>query len=606
MVMFIAPPKGFRDYLPQDALQREQIVRTVANCFAQAGYLPVELPLLDVSAAAQNELTSKVSAFEVFDEEGTLLSLRSDITNHVARMVARLYQTNDLPVKLRYSATVARRTSTLLAHPREVTQLGVEHYAAGTSDEHLVSNQISLLTHVLETLSLKSWKVSVASVKPLQYLIKAFNLEKSAADKLLSLVHQTNLIDAVTLIKSLSLSTLQCELLCKLITLQGSLESLLELQTLFDKLELDAIQAGMDELVSLANLFGERVQKGQFTFDFSIINSFDYYTGVIFKAYTPLVKEELATGGRYDALMQYLGRPEVSACGFACSLEALQQAWDLGKAADDPAVNNFAIKATTASTLTTSTPVTGAHKTSAPATSAPATSTPATSTTTNKYPLRIAVPKGSLFEPTRKLLQQAGLPVNCLRDLGRKLIVREQDVEYLVVRAQDAPAFVAQGAADCGICGFDSLVEANYDLIQLIDLGFGECRFVVAAPTAQQEEIQACLRLRGSVLQRGKTLRVATKYPRITQTYFDHLQVPVEIVHLHGNIELGPLVGMTDAIVDITATGTTLKENDLAICSDVMSSRARFFVNTVAYRTNPQVEKVSALLTQAIRTGHNA
>lgn len=593
--MFIAPPKGFRDYLPQDALQREQIVRTVANCFAQAGYLPVELPLLDVSAAAQNELTSKVSAFEVFDEEGTLLSLRSDITNHVARMVARLYQTNDLPVKLRYSAAVARRTSTLLAHPREVTQLGVEHYAVSTSDERLVSNQISLLMQVLETLSLKSWKVSVASVKPLQYLIRAFNLERSTADKLLSLVHQTNLIDAVTLIKSLSLDTLQCELLCKLITLQGSLESLLELQTLFDKLGLDATQAGMDELVSLANLFGERVQKGQFTFDFSIINSFDYYTGVIFKAYTPLVKEELATGGRYDALMQYLGRPEVSACGFACSLEALQQAWSMGKAADDPAVNNFAIKATT----------TSAHKTNAPATSARKTSTPATSTTANKYPLRIAVPKGSLFEPTRKLLQQAGLPVNCLMDLGRKLIVREQDVEYLVVRAQDAPAFVAQGAADCGICGFDSLVEANYDLIQLIDLGFGECRFVVAAPTAQQDEIQACLRLRGSVSQRGKTLRIATKYPRITQTYFDHLHIPVEIVPLHGNIELGPLVGMTDAIVDITATGTTLKENDLAICSDVMSSRARFFVNTVAYRTNPQVEKVSALLTQAIRTMHN-
>ena len=171
--------------------------------------------------------------------------------------------------------------------------------------------------------------------------------------------------------------------------------------------------------------------------------------------------------------------------------------------------------------------------------------------------------------------------------MGRRLIIREEGVEYVIVRAQDAPTFVAHGGADCGLCGSDSIIEAAVDVMQLVDLRFGGCRFVVAEPRAARGLAEEAYSWRG-------TVRVATKYPRITRAYYDELGQQVDIVQLHGNIELGPIVGMADRIVDITATGTTLKENDLVIVDDVMECTARFFAGPAAYRTDPRIRALAA------------
>ena len=211
-------------------------------------------------------------------------------------------------------------------------------------------------------------------------------------------------------------------------------------------------------------------------------------------------------------------------------------------------------------------------------------------------PIRIAVPKGSLFKPCVEALEAAGLPTDELRDLGRKLIVRDGDVEYVIVRAQDAPAFVGHGGADCGICGRDSLVEAGLDLLQLVDLGFGGCRFVVAEPRDKAGEAERNYGWRG-------TVRVATKYPRITQRYYDSIGQQVDIVTLHGNIELGPIVGMADRIVDITATGTTLAENDLVIVDEVLPCTARFFAGPAAYRCDRRIRDLARRLAEVSHEG---
>ena len=208
-------------------------------------------------------------------------------------------------------------------------------------------------------------------------------------------------------------------------------------------------------------------------------------------------------------------------------------------------------------------------------------------------PLRIAVPKGSLKDDTIRVLEAAGLPVEGLRDPGRKLVVREGDYEYVIVRAQDAPIFVGHGGCDCGICGRDSLVEAGLDLLQLVDLGYGRCRFVVAEPAAKEGEAERAYSWRG-------TVRVATKYPRVTRAYYDRIGQQVDIVTLHGNIELGPIVGMTDRIVDITATGTTLRENDLRIVDDVMECTARFFAGPAAYRCDKRIRDLAARLAEVV------
>ena len=148
---------------------------------------------------------------------------------------------------------------------------------------------------------------------------------------------------------------------------------------------------------------------------------------------------------------------------------------------------------------------------------------------------------------------------------------------------------MALGAADCGICGEDSLIEASPDVVELADLKFGGCRFVVAESAGTTETVESRYRKLGSI-------RVATKYPNITRSYYAKMGMPVEIVKLHGNIELAPITGMAERIIDITATGTTLRENNLVVVDDVLASTARFFANPCSYRTNPRVGQLADVL----------
>lgn len=205
--------------------------------------------------------------------------------------------------------------------------------------------------------------------------------------------------------------------------------------------------------------------------------------------------------------------------------------------------------------------------------------------------MRVAVPKGSLYPESLELLAQAGCDITGMDNPGRHLRMRNGDVEFIIVRSSDAPTFVAYGGADCGISGKDSIEEAGLDVIEMVDLKFGGCRFVVAEPEQGGEAIEESYRSLG-------TLRVATKYPRITSAYYDSIGVQAEIIKLNGNIELAPLIGMADRIVDITATGTTLRENKLRVVSDVMHSTARFIANPVSLRTDERVRALAAALAQ--------
>ncbi len=196
--------------------------------------------------------------------------------------------------------------------------------------------------------------------------------------------------------------------------------------------------------------------------------------------------------------------------------------------------------------------------------------------------LRIAIPKGALFQDSVRLLGEAGFDTSALGEPGRQLIIRTAEAEFIIGKPTDIPVYVAYGAADCGIGGKDTLVEQGLDVVELVDLGFGGCRFVVAEPEDAGAEISERARHLGVV-------RVATKYPNIAQAHFDARGVQIEIVKLNGNIELAPLIGIADVVVDITATGTTLRENRLRIVEDVLPSTARFIANPAAMRTDDRV-----------------
>ncbi|MDR3053333.1 MAG: ATP phosphoribosyltransferase [Coriobacteriales bacterium] len=203
--------------------------------------------------------------------------------------------------------------------------------------------------------------------------------------------------------------------------------------------------------------------------------------------------------------------------------------------------------------------------------------------------LKIAVPKGSLYSQSVEVLGRAGLDTSGLQNPGRQLVIRTDEAEFFIVRPTDVPVFVSYGGVDCAICGKDSLEEAALEVVELVDLDFGACRFVVAEPAFAGGAAD-------DAYSRLGILRVATKYPRITSRYYDSVGVQVELIKMHGNIELAPLCGMADRIVDITATGTTLRENDLVVVDEVLRSTARFVGNPASVRTDARVRNLAVEL----------
>lgn len=177
--------------------------------------------------------------------------------------------------------------------------------------------------------------------------------------------------------------------------------------------------------------------------------------------------------------------------------------------------------------------------------------------------MRIAVPKGSLNEDAIAALDAAGLNVDGLADAGRTLMLRNGDVEYIIVRPTDAPVFVALGAADCGICGEDSLVEARTDVVELVDLEFGGCRFVVAESAGTSEAVEKRYRELGSI-------RIATKYPHIARSHFDKQGKQVEIVKRTAISSSLPSPAWPSRLSISLPPGTTLRENNLVVVEEVL------------------------------------
>jgi ATP phosphoribosyltransferase len=179
------------------------------------------------------------------------------------------------------------------------------------------------------------------------------------------------------------------------------------------------------------------------------------------------------------------------------------------------------------------------------------------------------------------------LPVEVLRENGRRLFYKGEGAEFIVSRPSDVPVFVEHGAADVGIVGKDVLEEQRPNVMELRDLGTGACRMILAAPKKKAEEVERAI-------SHAEVVRVATKFPNTARRYFESLGRQAEIIELHGSLELAPLVGLSECIVDLTATGTTLRENDLVVLDEISRSTARLIANRGAYRLRH--EEVAALL----------
>ena len=202
----------------------------------------------------------------------------------------------------------------------------------------------------------------------------------------------------------------------------------------------------------------------------------------------------------------------------------------------------------------------------------------------HKDELIIALPKGRLGQEALNIFSQVGFPSEGVDTEGRKLAYEfpKKKVKYLICRPTDIPTYVEYGAADVGIVGKDTLEESGANVFELIDLGFGYCRFVIAVPQAAVVEIEATGKEFDLAFFNNK--RVATKFPNVAKKYFREKGIQVEVLKLHGNIELAPSVGLADLIVDIVSTGKTLKENNLIAVEEMFEATARLIANRVSYR----------------------
>ncbi len=546
--MDFVTPSGFRDILADEAVAREAIERAVQDCFAARGYAPIETPTLESLSAMQAGGRMPTSPFKFFDARGDLVTMRPDVTLQVARMCATRLGNQPGPFRFRYMQRVFREAEgRQRADARERTQIGIE--CIGERGAEVDAEVVSLFAQALQIAGVTDFKLSLATVSVLRALLDASAASDQWRVAVLDAFHQSNFvqIDQLTAPGASPVegaaAPVFAEAIRKLGRIRGGREAIEQARALVAPL---GCAQGLDEFEATYDLLSQAGLAASLLVDFSVMSSFDYYTGIVFEAFSPGLGTPLGSGGRYDNMLGNFGSARPAA-GFAFYLDEAMQA--------------------------------------ASATAAAATSV--------ARPLRIAVPKGSLNSDAIAVLAEAGFDTQGLDDPGRQLIISRPGVEYIIVRPSDAPIFVEMGAADCGICGEDSLIETGADVVELTDLRFGGCRFIVAQKEDCAEEVEERYRKLGS-------LRVTTKYPRITETFFRRKGTQVEIVKLNGNIELGPLTGMSDCIVDITATGRTLRENNLVVVDEVLSSTARFFANVCSFRTDERVRKLASSLGEQV------
>lgn len=551
-------PSGFRDVLAEEALAREAVTRAVADLFAARGYAPIETPTLEVMDVMRAGGRMPASPFKFFDSHDDLLAMRPDVTLQIARMCATRLAGDPGPLRFRYTQRVFREAERdNQAQARELTQCGVE--CIGEAGPAIDAELVQLLAEALGLAGVGTFVLAMATVGVLRALLARSGASEAWKTAVLDAYHDSDFVALDRLCGAAAgdapvdgdvpdpgcVAPAYAAAVRDLARIRGGREAIDAVRALASPL---GCVADLDDFQTTYDLLAEAGLADRLLVDFSVASSFNYYTGIVFEAVSPFAASPLGSGGRYDRMIGTYGADRPAA-GFAFCLEQAASA----QAAEEAARS---------------------------AGKAP-----------DERPLRIAVPKGSLNAEAIACLAEAGLDTTGLENPGRALVVSNPGVDFIIVRPSDAPAFVALGGADCGICGKDSLLEFGADVVELVDLRFGGCRFVVAESAGTSTAVEERYRKLGS-------MRIATKYPSITRAHFARTGTQVDIVYLHGNIELAPMVGLAERIVDITATGTTLAENNLEIVEEVLASTARFFANGCALRTDERIVRLSRSLAE--------
>ena len=426
---------------------------------------------------------------------------------------------------------------------KEISQMGLE--VLGKVDGGQVQQTVLLAAESLEQLG-AAWVLEVSHMGYLFGLFDALEVPANARPALLKLLREKNAHELRAAAKTAGLSEDAADTLTQLLDLCGGYEETLARAEGFCKNE--RMSAAAAELRALAAPL--KAAGGSIRLDLTLAGEMEYYNGLVFQGYLQGLPRPLLKGGRYDLLMQKF-TPGADAVGFAVYLDELDRL------------------------------------------SAPL--PPVQQQKTDKTMLNVALPKGRLGDKVYNLLARIGY--GCMEDYNatRKLVVEnpEAGIRYFLVKPSDVAIYVEHGAADVGIVGKDILTEASADVYELLDTGLGKCRMCVAAPADYQDDP-------------SRPVRVATKFVNIAKNYYASIGRDIDIIKLNGSIELAPILGLSDVIVDIVETGTTLRENGLKVVTEFMPISARFIANKASYQfkhreMDEMLEKLRETLQEAAK-----
>lgn len=495
------------------------------------------------------------------DNRGRIMALKPDVTLSIAK---NSQYAPDTVERYCYDDQVYRM-SRGKGDFREIDQTGVE-CIGDLTDDHVLE-VIQLAVKSLEAIS-DDYVLTISHMGIVRGFISILGLSEDAEEKVLRAVGNKNFHTAAAACAGEGVSRFMISKLEELIATSGTMDQVLgSIEDLAMNQEMEKAARELRRIQEALDSKG-LAKAGAIRFDFSMVNDMGYYNGVIFQGFVRGVPYAVLSGGRYDNLMEKMGR-KGGAIGFSVDISALEEnSQEAGAAV-----------AGEGASAGTGAAAAGAEDAGQKAAAAE-----------GRQMINVALPKGRLGEKVYSMFAAAGYEAPELLDPGRKLIFTNEEagVSFFWVKPSDVAIYVERGAADVGVVGKDILLEGGSDVYELLDLGIGRCRMMVAGPKGWEDNTD-------------RTLRVATKFPRIASKYYTDRSRDIDIIKLNGSIEIAPILGLSDVIVDIVETGNTLRANDLEPKEKIVDISARFIANKAIYNfKSGEIGRIVSALSESV------
>ena len=518
-------PEGVSDLIYDEFEKMKAVEESLLSVFRENGYRQIMTPTFEYYDlfADDSIFAGTEDMYKLVDKNGQLMVLRPDATIPIARMAATHYKDSDAQMKLMYVTNVFRTADFRKGEKREFTQAGIEFFGSDCADAD--AGVIETAISALKKTAGDDMKTEIGDAGYFNGLLEALSVcpgfdSRDVQSEVRKLVESKNIPGLHLFAKEHQIPQDIREALLSLPLLFGAPEETLAKA---ERLTLnDTMRAAV---ANVREIYGRIGEKDCVSIDMGLINTLEYYSGMIFQVYLKKTGVIVGSGGRYDKLMKKFGR-DIPAVGFGLNVNTLMEAQATMESERGSDV------------------------------------------------LTIALGKGRLADITFQKFEEAGIHFPDYSKESRKLIFDDETGRFRIifVKAVDVGIYVEKGACDVGVIGKDTLLESGSDVFEMMDLGYGKCIFAVAG-------------LKGFRYDPKKKLRVASKYPNVAKNYFAKFGRSIEVTKINGSVELAPIVGLSDVIVDIVETGNTLRENGLEVIEKIADISARFIVNRASLKT---------------------